>query len=356
MMAAMSITLPLARRLTLLLVGLAAVAGFAATARAHQVEYVSPHPVPHKFGGGFCYIDVPHTHNYRPDDHRMFHENRGQQFFVGDPVPFDYDGPHYTYYGAHPVFEAEMRFGHPVFCYIKGPHFHGYQPPPQAPYQLSGGAYWYVGTFPPVYYQERPHYAVINEAYAPMPYERPRVDVTAAPAVVRAEVSFGGPGWRATAVVGAPPAPVYVPPPPPPAPTPAVQIGVGINLGGGGPPPPVVVSPGGPPGHFRHDHGRHEGRPSRYIMGPAPVREPLLQKYRGRGPGLGEAMAGTQRKPAPAPGFGAPAAARRSPAPGLGAAMAPRPAAQTSAPAPAVPHRGPVAAPGRKNDHPQRLR
>jgi hypothetical protein len=278
----------------------------------------------------------------------MYRESRGQQFFVGDPVPFDYDGPHYSYYGAHPLFEAEMRFGHPVFCYLKGPHFHGYQPPPQAPYQLSGGAYWYVGTFPPVYYQERPHYAVINEAYAPMQYERPRVDVAVAPAVVRAEISLGGPGWRASAVVGAPPAPVYVPPPPPPAP--AVQIGVGINLGGGGPPPPVIVAPGGPPGHVRHDQGRHEGwekhgRPSRFIMGPAPVREPLLQKYRGRSPSFGTA-------PAPATG----ATARRGPAPGFGAAAAPRPAAQPPAPAPAAPRRGPVAAPGRKDDRPQRLK
>jgi hypothetical protein len=315
MMAAMPIPLPLARRLTLLLVGLAAVAGLAATAHAHQVEYVSPHPVPPKFGGGFCHIDVPHTHNYPPDDRRMFRENRGQQFFVGDPVPFDYDGPRYVYFGAHPVLEAEMRFGYPVFCYIKGPHVHGYQPPPQAPYQLSGGAYWYVGSFPPVYYQERPHHAVINEAYTPIRYDRPRVDVTAAPAGVRAEIPLGGPGWRAAAGAGEPPAPVSVPPPP-------VQVGVGKNLDGA-PPPPVVVVPGGPPG--RHPGGEKSGRPSRFILGPAPVHGPLLQQYRGRSPVSG-------------------------------AAAAPRPAAQKPAAGPAAPPRSPAAAPRRKDEYPQRLK
>jgi hypothetical protein len=106
--------------------------------------------VPRKFGGGFCYIEVPHVHNYPPADPRMFRESNGQYYFVGDPAPFDYDGPRYSYYGAHPVAEAEVRLGHPIYCYIKGPHYHWYQPPPQAQFELSGGAYWYVGNFPPL--------------------------------------------------------------------------------------------------------------------------------------------------------------------------------------------------------------
>ena len=70
--------------------------GFSATAHARVVEYVSQHPVPHKYGGGFCYIDVPHVHNYAPSDPRMYRENNGQNYFVGDPAPFDYDGPRYS--------------------------------------------------------------------------------------------------------------------------------------------------------------------------------------------------------------------------------------------------------------------
>jgi hypothetical protein len=295
------------RRLSALIASLAAMALFPAAAQARQVEYLSQHPVPHKFGGGFCYIDVPHVHNYMPGDRRMYRENHGQYYFVGDPAPFDYDGPRYAYFGAHPMAEAEIRLGHPVFCYIKGPHFHWYQPPPQAQFKLTGGAYWYVGAFPPAYYDDRPRYAVINEAYAPMPYARPVVDVQVAPVAVRAEISLGGPGWRASAMIGGPPAPVFVPPP-----GPAVQVGVGINLGGGGP-PRMVERPDFYQGRYRHDRGRHQGwrehprhgRPARFIARPAPVREPLLRQSRrpGRGPRF-----------APSPRTAAPSAPRRGPA------------------------------------------
>jgi hypothetical protein len=293
------------RKICALIAGLVAVAAFSAAAQARTVEFVSQHPVPHKFGGGFCYIDVPHVHNYGPEDPRMYREANGQHYFVGDPAPFAYDGPRYSYYGAHPVAEAEVRFGHPVYCYIKGPHYHWYQPPPQAQFQLTGGAYWYVGNFPPAYYDERPRYAAINEAYAPMPYARPVVDVAVAPPMVRAEISFGGPGWAARAVVGGPPVPFV---PPPPLPGPPVQIGVGINLGG---PPAVVERREVYDGRYRHDHGRHEGwrehprfeerhgHPARFIAGPAPVREPLLQRGRAPAP-MSRAAPAPRSAPRPA--------------------------------------------------------
>jgi hypothetical protein len=277
------------RKLCTLIAGLVTVAAFAAVAQAHQVEFVSPHPVPHKFGGGFCYIDVPHVHNYLPEDPRMYREDHGQFYFVGDPAPFGYEGQRYAYYGAHPVVDAELHFGHPVFCYIKGPHFHWYQPPPQAQFQLSGGAYWYVGPFPRVYYAERPRYAVVNEAYAPIVYTRPVVDVAVAPPRVRAEISLGGPGFAAHAVVGGPPVPVPMAPAPvAPVPVAPVQIGVGIHVGG---PPAVIYDE-----RHHHDHGRHEGGrkgphadgrrgpPARFIAGPAPVRAPLLDHRRGHAP------------------------------------------------------------------------
>ena len=319
------------RRLCALVVGLMVSLAFVTVAQARTVEYLSQHPVPHKFGGGFCYIEIPHVHNYPPDDPRMYRENNGQFYFVGDPAPFNYDGPRYSYYGAHPVVDAEVQLGHPIYCYIKGPHYHWYQPPSQAQFQLSGGAYWYVGNFPPSYYDERPRYGAINAAYAPMPYARPVVDVQVAPPSVRAELSIGGPGWRAGAVVGGPPAPVYVAPPPPPGPP--VQIGVGINLGG-----PAVIErreyieerdygrhEGWRDDHGRHegwrddrgrhegwrdDHGRHEGwreephfqerghrpAPARYAPVPAPVNAPLLHRAPPQNPGPGARFA-----PAPAP-------------------------------------------------------
>ncbi|HVZ74730.1 MAG TPA: hypothetical protein VHJ20_20245 [Polyangia bacterium] len=235
------------RRIVTLILG--AVLSFAAvSASAHGVvRYMSQHPLPRRAGGGFCYIDVPHVHDFGPSDPRMYRQVDGQYYFVGDPSPFEYQGPRYAYYGAHPVVEANVSFGQPVYCYLQGPHYHWYQPPPQATFELRGGAYWYTGSYEPAYYDQRPHYAAVNEAYAPMAYDRPIVDVALVPAGFHGELVGGGPGWRAHAVIGAPMAP-----PPPPV---QVQVGVGINMGGpvmvGGGPAPVYVE--------RHDHGHHEG-------------------------------------------------------------------------------------------------
>jgi hypothetical protein len=205
------------------------------TAEAAVVRYLSQHPLPRKMGGGFCYIDVPHVHDFGPSDPRMYRQVDGQYYFVGDPAPFDYQGPRTAYYGPHPIVEANVQLGHPEYCYLQGPHYHSYAPPPQASFEMRGGAYWFTGTYEPVYYQDRPRYVVVNEAYAPIVYTRPVVDITLAPAAFHGEIVAGGPGWRAGAAVAAPPPPV-------------VQVGVGINVGG--PPSTVIVE---------HDNGRHRG-------------------------------------------------------------------------------------------------
>jgi hypothetical protein len=243
------------RRIFIFVVGFVAVASLAAPARATTVvQYMSQHPLPRKLGGGFCYIDVTHVHDFGPSDARMYRQVDGQLYFVGDPTPFEYQGPRYAYYGTHPVAEANVHFGQPVYCYLQGPHYHWYQPAAQASFELKGGAYWFTGTYEPVYYDQRPRYVVVNEAYAPIVYTRPVVDITVAPPAFHGEIVGGGPGWRGRAVVGAPvvSAGVHVAPPPPPV----VQVGVGINLGGpvvvGGAPRPVVIDRG-------HDHGRHRG-------------------------------------------------------------------------------------------------
>jgi hypothetical protein len=134
-----------------------------------------------------------------------------------------------------------------------------------------------VGAFPQPYYDNRPRYAVVNEAYAPMPYARPVVDVRLAPAVVQAQISIGGPGWGATAVIGGPAGPAR------PGPALPVGIGVGINLGG----PAVVERREVIEERYRHDH-RHEGwrgpdryrhsPPSRYYAGRAPVERPIFNR------------------------------------------------------------------------------
>jgi len=243
------------RRTVVLSAFVLALLGVTTAAAAHPVRYVSKHPIPKKIGHGFCYIDVPHFHDYEPSDPRLYRQMDGQNYFVGDPAPYDYDGPRYSYYGPHPIADAEVNFGTPTYCYLRGPHYHWYQPPPQAQFEMKGGAYWYVGNYDPAYYSDRPRYVAINDAYAPVVYTRPVVDVTVAPPAFRGEIIAGGPGFAAHAVVGAPvvSAGVYVAAPPPPV----VQVGVGVGVGG----PPVVV--GGPvvggPVYERHDNGRHNG-------------------------------------------------------------------------------------------------
>jgi len=280
------------RRLSTIIAGIAAWLAFSTVAHAKIVEYISQHPVPHKYGGGFCAISVAHSHNYAPSDPRMYREIGGQFYFVGDPTPFKYEGPRHSYYGAHPVVDGEVHLGSPVYCYMKGAHSHWYQPPPQAEFQFRGGAYWYVGGFPQSYYDDRPRFAVVNEVYAPMPYVRPVVDIHVAPPMVQAEVAIGGPGWRASAMVGGPAVPVFIPPAPvivaPPVPVPmGVGINVGINLGG----PAMIAGPGFVEGPYHHDHGRHagwrgpdfhdhghRGPPSRFTRGPAPVGQPMFHR------------------------------------------------------------------------------
>jgi len=94
------------RRTLVLSAFLLTLVGMTTAAYAHVVRYVSKHPIPKKVGHGFCYITVPHFHDYEPSDPRLYRQMDGQYYFVGDPAPFDYDGPRYSYYGAHPIADA----------------------------------------------------------------------------------------------------------------------------------------------------------------------------------------------------------------------------------------------------------
>jgi hypothetical protein len=178
----------------------------ASPAEAKNWRYKSRHPHHH---GGFCHNDRPHFHEYAPADARLYRVVGGEYYFVGDPVAFGYDGPRYTYYGAHPVTEANVHFGEPVHCYLEGPHYHWYAPPPQASFALRAGAFWFMGTFDNSFYARRPNYVVINDAYRPIRYGRPTVVVADAPSGWRGGWQ-GGPPRHHTQVVVAPPAPAPV--------------------------------------------------------------------------------------------------------------------------------------------------
>lgn len=184
------------RRGLIFSVFLFAFAAAASVAHAEVVQYMSRHPLPKRVGHGFCDIDVPHFHDYPPSDPRLYRQVDGQNYFVGDPTPFGYDGPRYSFYGPHPIADAGVHFGAPTYCYINGPHYHWYAPSADAHFEMKGGAYWYVGAYDPVFYAQQPQFVVINDVYTPLVYTRPVIDVAIAPPAFRAEFIVGGPAWR----------------------------------------------------------------------------------------------------------------------------------------------------------------
>jgi hypothetical protein len=242
-----------------------------------QVRYVGVHPIPKEYGGGTCYIEVPHVHVYMvPDAKVHYRDHRGALYFVGDPTAYGYDGPKYAYDGPHPI-RVDAVVGDPdgsdpdeEYCYIQGPHYHSYQPPAviDADFKLEGGAYWWIGTPPRAYLDARPTYAKVNAYYTPMHYDRPVVVVDSPP-----------PGWIGADVEIVPPVaavevhtPGVVVESPPPV---IVNGGVGFEAHVGVALPSVDLHVGGPAviigapppervivvehGKEHHDNGRHRG-------------------------------------------------------------------------------------------------
>jgi hypothetical protein len=160
-----------------------------ARAQADQIKFSGMHPIPASIDveGGFCYIEVPHVHVYEPEKPEVLYRlDDGHYHFVGDPVGFGYEGPKYAYYGHHPVSvnaSVHLDVGEPAveYCYIDGPHYHDYEPPPELHFTVKGGAYWYIGKFPRAYHKHKKRLHQINVVYEPIEYERPVIVVDAPP-------------------------------------------------------------------------------------------------------------------------------------------------------------------------------
>ena len=250
-----------------------------------RARFLGPHPVAAREGGGYCYIEAEHVHAYAPDRPALYQRVGDAVVFTGDPVPFGYEGPKTTYYGHHPLLlSAELGVAppRPLFCWLRGPHYHE-QPPPQAPgFQVQGGVVFYVGPMDPEAARLRPQLEPALEAeYRPYVAQRPQVTVTP-PSGWAGEIWVVPPPAPAVQVV-APAAPrVQVVAPSGPsvhivAPSvPSIQIVApqppGIHIVAPqpphlyvAPPAPVYVVPGwGHPGKhkgwYKHDkHGK--GRP-----------------------------------------------------------------------------------------------
>lgn len=182
--------------------------GAAAPSRSakRQTAYVGIHPLA---SDALCSIEGPHVHMQPPERADVLYRvHDGRYHFIGDPVPFGYDGPTHAYFGHHPVvFEDTVD---ETFCYLDGPHFHVFVPP-SVSFELRGGAYWYTGSWPKSYQDDARRYAKINVVYEPLRYTRPVVTV-APPAGYRPpEIEVVVKAPRPRVVVARPRFEVYAP-------------------------------------------------------------------------------------------------------------------------------------------------
>ncbi len=131
--------------------GVSALLLVAGPARAGSiVEYQGPHPIDPELSRGLCQLEGPHFHSYEPHLEKLYVQVGPYWAFVGDPVEFEPKAPKHGYYGHHPIFWVEAEEEEP-YCFITGPHYHSYAPPPQLAFKLKGGVYWYVGKHPESY-------------------------------------------------------------------------------------------------------------------------------------------------------------------------------------------------------------
>ena len=177
-----------------------ALLGRGARGDARTFIYFGSHPL----AAGYCDIEASHGHPFAPPRPALYEQVGGQFVFTGDPTPFGYSGPHYTYYGHHPV--VTMQSEDPVYCYLNGPHYHPYSPPIRSGFRMEGDVAFYVGPFSPVYANARDRRArAVTGEYLPFDGLRPRVEVRPPPEW-RGAVYTYAPG-AARSVVVAPPAP-----------------------------------------------------------------------------------------------------------------------------------------------------
>lgn len=177
---------PLSRRavwLTLTVMGVSAlVAGgdVRAAAPVKLTKYAGIHPLaPH--AGEFCYIDLLHVHAQAPSDMRAYRVLPDQRHvFVGDEAAMGYEGAKHAYFGPHPLTVAGAAPQEPLYCYLRGAHFHAAPPTPAAAFVMKDGVFWYTGPFAPSF--ERDRFNVwVNDVRPIAAYRPPPVELAAAP-------------------------------------------------------------------------------------------------------------------------------------------------------------------------------
>ena len=314
-------------------------AGVAYDPAGYSVGYYGPHPVPYDQvtgqGGGFCYTEGPHTHDYVPFDEHLFREYNGYYYFIGDPVDFGWNRSIYWYQANHPI---PVGYGG-GYCYITWPHRHGYEPVGLGGFTLLNGYWIFTGTWPTDYWYYRNYYwGYYQRYYRTWYYGNRYYRVRPRPVYVVSRP------YR----VPAPPGRVFVSAPPP-----ARRWGTPTA-------PPVNRVP--PPPGSAHGHGV-PGRPYPYYQTPPPAygtpNRPSAPAYQAPPPAYGTPsqpsapVVPAYQAPPPvyrpsAPTYQAPPPAYQAPAPvyrpSAPAYQAPPPVYR--APAPSAPvYRAPAPAP-----------
>lgn len=238
------------------------------TAEAGKASlYIGAHPLG---DGVFCVIEAPHQHMVAPFKPALFRVHAGYNHFVGDPVAFGYVGPKHAYVGHHPIkLQAELGVWlrdpeHDLeYCYIKGPHYHAFIPDPSLEFKVKGDAYWYVGTFDPIYTRQKARYVrPVAAVYAEVDYPRPVITVTPPVGFVGVVATPDGVVAEGGITAGVE---VIVP-------QPVFEVDIGIG------------------GHVHHDHGRHRGHYKHkhkhkrwgYVRGPKTHKARKRKRYRRR--------------------------------------------------------------------------
>jgi hypothetical protein len=99
-----------------------------------EVYYYGNHFIPESDGGGWCYVDGPHTHDYYPDRDDYYDYDQGYYWYRG---PFLF-----AFFGGHPLPGGG-------WCFIHSGHQHDYFPPSGGDWRWNRTGYVYQGHFRP---------------------------------------------------------------------------------------------------------------------------------------------------------------------------------------------------------------
>ena len=121
---------------------------------AEGVHYTGAHPLG---DGGYCYETGAHVHEAAPAEPLApaYRDCDGQLCYVGDPVPYGYEGSVVGYEGTHPLVVPVVSY-----CYLPGFHYHVAAPDPvfAAWYAFFNGAWKYRGSVTVAYTRDRARY------------------------------------------------------------------------------------------------------------------------------------------------------------------------------------------------------